>query len=301
MLTQPRNPAPAWRIAIPMVVQSHLSGIGQIYFQSSPIFGATLLLCLCLSAPALALGSLLGCCVASATAWMLAFPKADRRNGIYIFNAALSGVGLCAAYQLNLALVVWVALAGVSTAVLGRVAQHFKVPVFTSLFVGVMWVSIGAAPYIGLQPLVPDADGACQLALPGFLLCGVGQVSFVGAAPLGLLIVAGLSFKDWRMGVWALSGAALAWLAIVIVSAVWPGAGFPAQGTSMAVNSSLAMLAMYVLGRGWKWRVATGALSIATCAILSSLATPYFTFPFVCACWLVLWFTRAVSPRIGDI
>jgi urea transporter len=251
-----------------------------------------LLLCLYLTAPALALGSLLGVCVASATAWVLAFPDADRRNGIYSFNAALSGVGLCVYYQLNSALVAWIALAGVLTALLCRAAQHLKVPAFTSLFVGVMWLSIAAAPYIGLQSITADVAGACRLASPGFLFCGVGQVSFVGAAPLGILILAGLSLKRWRMGVWAAAGAMLAWLAIAMADAIWSGAGFAGQATGMAVNSALAMLAMHVHGRDWKRCVAAGGISIAVCALLGGAALPYFTSPFVGACWLMLWLTR---------
>jgi urea transporter len=287
-----RSPAFAWRIAIPMAVQSQLSGIGQIYFQSSPIFGTALLLCLYLSAPALALGGLLGVCVASATAWMLDFPEADRRKGIYSFNAALSGVGLCASYQLSATLAAWIALAGVLSAVFSRVAQYLNIPAFTSMFVGVMWLSIAAAPSIGLQAMPLDAAGACSLASPGFLFCGVGQVCFVGAAPLGLLVVSALSLKDWQLGVWALGGALLAWLVLAMADSFWPSTGMSAQSTAMAVNSALAMLATYVLGRAWKWRVVAAALSIVVCAVMSVFSLPYFTFPFVCASWAVLWLTR---------
>ena len=90
MFFESRSRESAWRFGVPLAVQGQLSAIAQIYLQSSPIFGTAVLLCLYLTQPTLALGCLLGACVASATAWTLAFPDDDRRQGLYSFNAALS-------------------------------------------------------------------------------------------------------------------------------------------------------------------------------------------------------------------
>jgi urea transporter len=90
-----------------LALQRQLVGIGQIHFQASPVFGAMLLLCLYLNAPALAMGCAPGVCSASLAAWAMRLPSGERHNGIYSFNGALTGIGLCAGYRLDVGFGGW--------------------------------------------------------------------------------------------------------------------------------------------------------------------------------------------------
>ncbi len=302
MFFESHSRASAWRVGVPLAVQSQLSAIAQIYLQSSPIFGGVVLLCLYLTGPALALGCLLGACSASATAWMLAFPDEDRQQGRYSFNAALSGAGLCMGYQFSSALGAWIAVIGVLTALLSRAAQCAGIPVLTSLFVGAMWLTIAAGPSLGLQAVTQAAaSGGCALAPMSYLFCAVGQVSFIGPAALGMLLWAALARRRWQVAMWTLAGAALAWCVASIADMLplWPG--IKAQATGMGINSALTMLALSAFQRSRSQRVFGATLSILLCLGFGAAGQPYFTLPFVLATWLVLpargrwrWKTRGL-------
>ncbi|MBV6322030.1 urea transporter [Duganella violaceipulchra] len=280
---------PAWRVGVPLAVRGQLSAIAQIYLQSSPIFGTVLLLCLYLTQPVLALGCLVGACVASAMAWALAFPDGDRRQGRYSFNAALSGAGLCAGYQFSSALVAWIVVLAVLTALLSRVAQRAGIPVLTSLFVAAMWLTDACAPLLGLRSAAQVAAiPACSLAPSSFLFCTLGQVSFVGPAALGVLVWAALARHSRQLALWMLYGAALAWCVASSAEWVlnWPVVS--SQSTGMGINSALTALALATFERSRSQRLLGPALSILLCLALAATGLAYFTAPFVLATWLLL-------------
>lgn len=272
---------PAW-------LQTPLAGIAQIYFQSSPIFGIVLLLCLYLAGPALALGAVLGVAVASVAAWLMGYPVEQRRSGAYGFNAALSGVGLCATYQLTPALVAWIAVVGMLAPWLTEAARRRGFPVLTSLFVATMWMAMAAPDVAGLTPAAPVLI-ACAAAPLSRMFCGVSQIAFIDAAPLGMLLWAMLARRDWHTAMWALGGAAMTFAALKLVPGLWPQAGVVAQAGCMGVNCVLVMLGLSVFGTAWQSRLAGGALSIVLCIAFGKLGVAYFTLPFVLATWLFLY------------
>ena len=300
MFFESRSRESAWRVGVPLAVQGQLSAIAQIYLQSSPIFGTAVLLCLYLTQPTLALGCLLGACVASATAWTLAFPDDDRRQGLYSFNAALSGAGVCAGYQFCSALAGWIAVIGVLTALLSRVAQRAGIPVLTSLFVVAMWLTMAVAPLLGLQPAVQAATGdagACGLGPLNYLFCVVGQVTFVGPAALGMLVWAVLARRRWHLAMWTLAGAALAWCVASTADMLLRWAVITSQATGMGINAALAMLALATFGRPWPLRLLGAALSILLCLCFGAAGLPYFTLPFVLATWFIVGTSKVLQSQ----
>jgi urea transporter len=294
MQFQPRSFWLSRRYTIPLPLQELLSSVGQIYFQSSPIFGIALLLCLYLSGPALALGCVAGACVASGTAWVLAFPDDARRRGIYSFNGALSGAGLAALYQFNSALIAWIALAGVVTALLSRAAQRIGLPVLTSLFVLVMWLTAAAAPQIGLQALaltVPPAAPAQGLAIQ--LFEPIANIAFARGGALGALLCVVLAGCDWRQAAWLLAGAVAGSVTgFATGSALGQVAPVTAVvAASAGVNCALTLLGLCVHGRSWPWRVGGGVVCIVICMAFVAAGIAAFTAPFVLTTWLVLWWS----------
>jgi len=283
MQFQPRSYWLAWRCTIPQALHELLSSIGQIYFQSSPIFGIALLLCLYLSDPALAKGCVLGAWVASATAWMLAFPDDDRRQGLYSFNGALSGAGLAALYPFNSVLLAWIALAAVMTALLSRAVQCLGVPVLTSLFVLVMWLTAAAAPQLGLQAL-PVRPTVAAHALLFQLPEAIANISFARGGALGILLCAVVAARDWRQGLWLLAGASM-------------GLAAPASAGGAGVNCALTLLGLTVHGRSWLWRLGGGAACVVFCMAFATMGLSAFTAPFVLTTWLVLWWSGPPHTR----
>ncbi|MBA5604334.1 urea transporter [Duganella sp. FT3S] len=272
-------------------MRAPLAGIGQIYFQSSPLFGALLLGCLYLTAPALAAGCLLGVGAASGTAWALDFPRAEREAGTYGFNGALGGTGLCVFWQCNVALLCWITLTGIVTALLSRAMTRRGWPPLTFPFVLVMWLSGATGPALGLAPHGTGAVAGCGMAPLAYVFCAIGQASFVGLAALGMLLCAALARGRWQLGAWSLGGAALAWGAMALAPLVAPAMPPAAMATGAGVNSALALLGLSVHERHWRWRCAGGVASIALCAACAALGVDFYTLPFVLSVWLVLALT----------
>jgi len=97
-----------------------------------------------------------------------------------------------------------------------------------------------------------------------------------------------LARRHWHLAMWALSGAALSWLAIMLASQLWPGSGVEAYAAGAGINCTLAMLALATHQCRWPWRFAGAALSMALSLALGILSVPYFTLPFILASWLAL-------------
>ncbi|MQA18287.1 urea transporter [Rugamonas rivuli] len=273
------------RVAVPLVLQRQLTAIGQIYFQDSPIFGTVLLLCLYLSGPVLALGCVFGVGSAALAAWALKLPAERRDNGLYGYNGALAGVGLCASYQLGGTLLLWIAAAGALTVVLTYAAERARIPPLTLPFVLMMWLAGVAGAGYGLQGVAPPA-GACGTSAVSYLFCSMGQAVFIGVAPLGMLLWAAMARRRWHMAMWGLSGAALSWLSIALAGRLWPGSGIEVHAAGAGINGTLTMLALSASQTRWPLRLAGAALGIALSVALGDAGLAYFTLPFILATWL---------------
>jgi urea transporter len=271
-----------------LILQRQLVGIGQIYFQASPVFGTVLLLCLYLNAPPLALGCALGVCSASLAAWAMRLPSGERHNGIYSFNGALTGIGLCAGYRLDAALLVWIAASGLMTAALTQIMQRLRIPPLTLPFVLMMWLAAAAGQNFGLQPLTTPAAASCGNAPLNYMFCSLSQATFIGLAPLGMLLWAAMSRCDWHLAMSALAGASISWLTFIAGAAAWPDSGIAAHATGAGINSTLVMLALGSRQYRLHLRLAGVALSIVLSIVLGGLSLPYFTMPFILATWVIL-------------
>jgi len=276
----------ASRLAVPVVLQRQLTALGQIYFQDSPVFGAVLLLCLLLSGPPLALGCVLGVACASLAACAFKPPEERRHNGLYGFNGALAGIGLCAVYQVDGPLLLTVASAGALTAASTYAAERARMPPLTLPFVLTMWLAGAVAQGIGLQESMP-APGGGGTTLTSYLFCSMGQAAFIGGAPLGMLLWAALARRHWHQAMWGLSGALFSWLAIMLANQLWPGAGIETQSTGAGINSTLVMLALGASKCRWLSRLAGVAFSIMLSVGLGATGIHYFTLPFILAIWFI--------------
>jgi urea transporter len=289
MRSRPSNDVAPRGIAMPAALRSQLAGIGQIYFQCSPVFGLVFLLCLYLTRPVLALGCLLGVGAATATAVLARFPAEQRNAGLYGYNAALSGIGLCAGYQFNAALLAWIVGAGVASCMLMWLFQRAGLPMLTIWFVLVMWLANGVGAVLGLRelPAVPGA-GACVMTPLSYVLCAFGLIAFIGSAPLGMLMLAALASREWRQCMWILCGAVSAWCVVFAGEGVWPQTGFSANTVGIGVNGILVMLAASGYQQPWPLRLAAFIFSTTLCLLFDSLALPYLTLPYIFGLWICL-------------
>ncbi len=292
------------------VVESVLNGVAQIYFQPSTLTGAVLLFALYATRPALALAALAGSTLANLSAYALQLPRQRIRDGIYGYNAALSSIGLCALYlpadfpdslaaiQPYASLLVWVAAASIA----GMAATHAllrwnRLPALTLPFVATMLLATLLGEKTGLLlQAAPAAAGARPLIEYQFY--ALAQASFIGSAPLGMLVLAALAAYRWHDAVWALFGAGLAWCALTAASVQWPEAGpyLQLQAIGMGLNCALAAQGLTVHRRSWSWRLAGVTVTMALSIAFAVCGFACFTLPFVLASWIVM----QVSPASAE-
>ncbi|MES2349500.1 MAG: urea transporter, partial [Pseudomonadota bacterium] len=175
------------------------------------------------------MGCALGVSSASLAAWAMRLPPENRHNGVYSFNGALTGIGLCAGYRLDGALLVWIAASGLLTAALTQVMQRLRIQPLTLPFVLMMWLVAAAGQSFGLQPLTTPAAASCGSAPLNYLFCTLSQATFIDLTPLGMLLWAAMSRRDWHLAMSALAGASISWLTFIATAAAWPDSGIAAH------------------------------------------------------------------------
>lgn len=282
-------------------LHSVLASLGQIYFQSAPLSGALLLLCLYLSDPYLALGALLGAAVATLSAYAAGFAPRLRRQGLYGFNAALSAIGLCSLYRFTPALLGWITLAGVLTALLSYAFLRWStLPALSLPFVLVMWLAACAGPSSGLQALdAVSVAPACSSAVLAYPFCVGAKIAFIDSVPLGMLLLTAITRQRWQFGAWALLGGLIAWYAWILGDSLWPQAISATLATGIGANCMLVALALSVHQRAWGWRITACGCCILLCLILAKLGVSYFTLPFVLASWSALALSAPATLQDG--
>jgi urea transporter len=273
-----------------------LASLGQIYFQSSALSGVTLLLCLYLSGPALALGALLAIMAANLTARASGFPAGLRQQGLHGFNAALAGIGLCSSYQFNPALLVWLVAAGILSCGLSQLFLRWSnLPALSLPFILVMWLAAALDQASGLQALSSPATSNCSGMPLSYAFCAIGKIAFIDTIALGMLIFAVLTRHQWHLGAWALLGAILAWASLMLGDSLWPHSQIALQASGMGANCMLVALGLSVYQRAWPMRLLGFVLCLLLCQLFGRLGLPYFTLAFVLASWTILVLT--VAPK----
>ncbi|GGC94226.1 urea transporter [Undibacterium terreum] len=276
-------------------LQSILNGISQIYFQASPLTGAVLLLALYVSKPALALAAVAGAVGANLLAYAMRLPHQQIRQGVYAYNAALSGVALCAMYQMNMALLVCL-LVAIAASVAGAqlLPRWSRLPLLTAPFVLIM-LSAGIAEHQTgyLLRLVLSANTvAAPTSLIEYAFYALARASFIATAPLGMLVFAALARQHWHQAIWALLGTVAAWLLLAAIDASGDAdlqQFFSLHAMGLGLNCALAAQCLCVQQRAWQWRLAGIVLTLLLGMLCAACGFSCFTLPFVLACWTVLY------------
>jgi urea transporter len=274
-------------------VNAVLVGFGQIYLQASATTGAVVLLCLWLTGSAVASAALLCAAIAQLLAYLLQFPKRRLRDGLYVYNAALCGAGLVALYRPGPALLLWIAAAAVACVFLSHFLLRWgRLPVYTLPFVLVMLAAQHLGDLAGLERLPALATLPAALFQLSYALA---QVSFVGNAALGMLVLTALAAHRWHDALHCLCAGALAWLMLAAAQAAWPTPLLANASIGIELNCMLAALGLAAAGLPRPWR-ALGVLlclSLGSCAAL--LGWPCYTLPFILANWCVLLAAKPVG------
>jgi urea transporter len=318
----------SWRRAAerrPLVrfVDANLRGASQVFLQNNPLTGLIILVAVCWGAiaarvPQVAIGTVVGLVVGTASAMLLRVPDESIRAGLFGFNPLLTG--LAASIFLRPDPLMWVylvigaAATTVVTLAVGNVLKTWDVPPLTFPFVLTTWFLLLAAYQfaritgtLGPPALPHSVDArAAQVHVTGAfltpsLLKDVSEVFLIGNLVTGVLILVALAVNSW----WA-AGFAAGAAVVSTFLALWFGAsesavagglyGFSAVLTAVALGSvfyrpswPVALYALFGV-------VFTVVIQAALNTALAPLGIPALTAPFVFATWLFLLPKRDLAP-----
>jgi urea transporter len=277
-----------------------LRSLGQIVLQPNAFTGACLLAACLLADPRLACAALMGAISANVSA-ILVVDRDDQaaddplRAGLHGFNGALAGLAAFSFIADSATAAAVTILAATGTAWLlnpmSRWLRAHGLGYFSSpcLVVTWLWLPMFAS---GASPASPGPASAVNtldvLRLSNGLLAGFAQTGFASGAVPGLLVLIGIAAASRKHAFAALTGAALASAAHLLLHASVNSfdAGL------LGFNGALTALALA------DWGVASVlggvAVSVALQAATTHFGWPAMTAPFVVATWSVQWLRQRI-------
>ncbi|MBP2000063.1 urea transporter [Paenibacillus shirakamiensis] len=297
------------------IISASLKGISQVILIDNAISGLIILIAIMISSTSLGIIVLLSALLASVIGRFGGTDRTIVNQGLLGYNSVLTGIALFLNLEGDLRWVIALAGSAVAvffTAAMMHVMRNSKVPVLTFPYIVLTWFLLLASYRLGrfqLTPsLVPQDLSHWQLHPEGTLnlmhglINGVGQVYFQDTIWSGILILIGVFWAGWKLGLYAIIGTALAWITAYSLGAEVTLLNLGLYGYN-AVLTIIAVAAVF----DTKSRLAplTGIIAaVLTIPITASIDTwllpfglPTLTMPFVLCTWLFLA-ARKVIPKL---
>lgn len=281
-----------------------LNGFSQIFLQQHPGCGLLVVLALCMGAPELLGGALLGGLSSLFTAHRRQYPLADIKAGLYGYNGTLLGILITSQFEWSpLIPLLIIVSAGASSLILAPWMQCMRgrhwLPAFTCPFVLIGWLLLLLAPHLQLASHASSLADLHRLDWATALFAvarGLGQVIFIDQPLAGLCLLLGLLIADRRAALWALIGTT-AGFALALQqgweqhSALAGLYGYNAALTAIAVSQANRNACLPAIGI---------ALALVLQPGFSGVGLPALTMPFILACWLVKASQRLIKQSAAD-
>ncbi len=301
--------------AIVRFIDINLRGAGQVMFQNNPLTGLLFLAGIFWGAYAagmiqVGIGALVALVVATLMAMAMDVDPKSLRIGLYGFNGILVGAALPTFLTPTPMLWIYIVIgAMVSVIAMSAIATVFKtwnVPALTFPFVLTTWfLVLGAYAFPGIQiasmgpPALPQATAAASAPFldPTFLINGlfngVAQVFLIENIITGVIFIIALAVSSWRAALFAVIGAAVALITILVLGgepdSIAAGLfGFSAVLTAIALGATFYPFSPRTVFVTLIATIFTVIVQGALDTALAPLGIPTFTAPFVFVTWLFL-------------
>ena len=272
--------------ALPADWVSPLTGLGQIMFQNSPLTGVFFLTGIAVVSPLMAAGAAVGAAIGTLTAYLLRYDRAEIRDGLYGFNAALVGIAMLANYEFQVLTVVIASVAcAISTPLAREMRRQASVPTYTTPFIVTTWLGLLVAHRLNVpavvhsQAAIPD-----KLDLTTAIIAGISEVMFQANVLTGAMFVVGIFLCSWKGAVWAIIGSMVGLLIAM-------SHNDPVENLSLGIygyNAALAAMAMALYRRSVMLPIVAAIISVPITENFPLIGLPTLTAPFVLACWAVI-------------
>lgn len=271
-------------------------GFAQVMLQPSHIVGMAFLIGAFWNSWIIASVGAVGCAAGILAAFILDFPKEERRDGLYGFNGTLVGLGCAYFYEVSLTLVVLVLIGGAVSSIVMNSMLRLGLKPLTFPFVVVTWLIFALLSVTGWTTAISGASSVrSEIVAVEALSRGVGQVLFQENLITGAIFLFAIAVRDWTQGIYALTATSLG---LIGASAL----DFPADAINLGLFGYNGVLcAILFAGRKVGDFVSAAAaivLSMVVVRVFHIVDLPAFTFPFVLSSWIVLWMTAHVIPSV---
>lgn len=187
-------------------------GVGQVMFQNNALSGALMLVGIACNSWLLAILAITGTIVATWTASLLKYDKAEIGDGLYGFNGTLVGIAVGVFMEINpLSLLLLVLGSVLSTWIAHWFRCQSKLSGFTSPFILVVWLLLIGCRYGCPSVLLPAAPGASVATMDVFSAfnLNIGQVMFQGDTLSGMFFLFGILVNSRMNAIYTVLGATL--------------------------------------------------------------------------------------------
>lgn len=145
------------------IFDGFFKGVGQVMFQNNVVTGVFFLAGLLVNSPIVFLFAAAASIISLLVAWVLGAPESLLSQGLFGFNAVLTGIALGGAFlvitwRVALYAILGIIGATIAFATLSNLLTPWGMPVLTSAFVFTTWLMIAAVPIFGEMHQVPAAE-----------------------------------------------------------------------------------------------------------------------------------------------
>lgn len=304
-----------YKETISPLISAVFKGVSQVIFIENAFTGLLITIAIMFSSVSLGIIALLSSLIAVLIGRLGGANRTLINQGLLGYNSVLAGIAISLNLQGGIRFVI--AMAGAVVAALFTVAimqlmEHLNVPALTFPYIIMTWFLLLASYRLGvfrLNPnLTPQDLSHLDLHFEGTMnwiegtVSGVGQVFFQDTFWSGILILIGIFWAGWKLGLYAVLGSVVAML-----TAYFLGAEVSMLNSGLyGFNAVLTMLAVgVVFDAKSRFAPITGIIAaIVSVPITASVTTwmmpyglPTLTMPFVLSTWLFLAARKAL-PNI---
>ncbi|MWV45801.1 urea transporter [Paenibacillus sp. HJL G12] len=297
------------------LIAATLIGISQVIFIENAVSGLIILIAIMLSSVSIGIIALLSAFIAALIGRFGGAEKTIVNQGLLSYNSVLAGIALALNLDGDMRWIIALggaAVAALFTAAMMHMLRNTTIPVMTFPYIVLTWFLLLASYRLEAFKLNPDLlpqdlshwklhAGGSMDWFHG-LVNGIGQVYFQDNVWSGILIFIGVLWAGWRLGLYAVIGTIVAWLAAYGLGAEVSLLNAGLYGYN-AVLTILAVAAVFdAKSRFAPWAgIIAAILTVPVTASLDSWLLPYglptLTMPFVLCTWLFLA-ARKVLPKL---
>jgi urea transporter len=284
-----------------LFIAPYLKGVGQIMLQDNIWTGVLFLAGIFIDSYIMGIAAVIAVVVGTLTARLLKFPEENINMGLYGFSATLVGVSMVTFFQPEP--VIWIGIVIGSAA--ATIFQHFliskKIPGFTFPFIAVSWVL-----YCIFKYAHPVGATAALTVVPNddvfFATHGFGEVIFQASIVAGVLFFIGVFISNPVGAIYGLAGSVISGCIAFYFT------------DSDSMNSiylglfSFNALLCAITFSGTTHKAGILVLIACVLSVLIEMAMmkwvtfmPFFTFPFVAACWLTIPIKKLIPESLASL